>query len=171
MNNFYFMFKKANFIIYLFCFFNSYSQDLFYKSNGNIFDSEQNRIPPEKVRELLANNEKLLAEYNSGRTKKTAGNILFIGGFTLLATDLLIAVYTPYDINEPDKKVYPSALTYIGITSVLVSIPIKIGFSKKIKQVVIDYNNQKSIGFKQINYNKIELITNSNGLGFRFTLN
>ena len=150
----------------------TYSQNLVYKSNGNIRDTENNKISPDKVRALLAGNQKILADYNTGRSKKTAGNILLIGGLTLLATDFVRELYTPQDIYGYDqKKTYPSALTYIGVAAVLVAIPVKIGFSKKIRDVVTDYNIQKSVGFKQASFEKIEFITNSNGLGLRFTLN
>lgn len=165
------MIKRILFLVFVLSSLQSYSQNLVYKSNGNIRDSENNRISPDKVRELLANNEKLLADYNAGRSKKTAGNILLIGGLGLLATDLLVGVYTPVDINDLNKKVYPSALTYIGVLAVVIAIPVKIGFSKKIRNVVSDYNNQKSVGFNQFQYQKMEFITNSKGLGLRLTLN
>jgi hypothetical protein len=63
-----------------FCSLQSYSQKLIYKSNGNITDTENNKILPDQVRELLKDNEKLLADYNVGRKKKTVGNVLLIGG-------------------------------------------------------------------------------------------
>lgn len=165
------MLKRIFFSLFFLMVTYSNAQELIYKSNGNILNTENNKISPDKVRELLANNENLLKEYNSGRSKKTAGNILLIGGMGLLAGDLMIGLFSPYDVEEPNKRVYPSALTYIGLTSVLVAIPVKIGFSKKIKNVVSEYNNQNTTGYKQVDYKKIEFITNSNGLGFRLTLN
>ncbi len=165
------MIKRILFFVFVLTSLQSYSQNLVYKSNGNIRDSENNKISPDKIRELLANNEKLLADYNAGRSKKTAGNVLLIGGFGLLVADLLIGVYTPVDINDLNKKVYPSALTYIGVASVIIAIPVKIGFSRKIRNVVADYNSQKSVGLNQFRYQGLELLTNSNGLGLRITLN
>jgi hypothetical protein len=47
-------------------------------------------------------------------------------GTGFIITDLVTAA--------SQDKVYPSALTYIGLTSALVSIPIIIGHTKKIKQ-------------------------------------
>jgi hypothetical protein len=130
----------------------SNAQELIYKSNGNILNAENIKISPDKVRELLANNEKLLQEYNLGRSKKTVGNVLLIGGMGLLAGDLMLGLFSPIDANDLDKKIYPSTLTYIGLTSVLVAIPVKIGFSKKIKNVVIQYNGQNTIGYKQVDF-------------------
>ena len=168
------------FIILLFC-LQSNSQNLVYKSNGNIRDSENNKISTDKVRALLVSNEKLLADYNEGRSKKTAGNILLIGGIGLLTADLIQGVTASgvsakpigggqYAIQD-EKNNYPSVLTYLGVAAIVIAIPVKIGFSKKIKNVVSDYNNQNSVGFNPSNYQKIELITNSNGLGLRLTLN
>ncbi len=174
------MIKRLFFILLFFCSLQSYSQKLVYKSNGNITDSENNKIPPDQVRELLKDNEKLLADYNAGRTKKTVGNILLIGGLGFLTADLIhgstasgiTAVSTGggnYAIQT--EKTYPTALTYIGVAAVIIAIPVKIGFSKIIKNVVTEYNNQTTTGYNQFNKQKLDLITNSNGIGLRWTLN
>jgi hypothetical protein len=148
----------------------SFSQSLVYKSNGNILDSEKQKISPDKVRELLANNEKLLSDYNAGRSKKTVGNVLLIGGSALIVTDLITALTTSYGLKDGSEKGFPTALTYIGVAALIIAIPVKIGFSKKIKSVVSEYNNQKTVGYES-NYQKLDLITNSNGIGLRLTLN
>jgi hypothetical protein len=62
----------------------------------------------------------------------------------------------------------PFVLSIVGLAAMVVAIPVKIGFSKKIKNVVTDYNHQKATGY---NNPKLDLITNSNGLGLRLTLN
>ncbi len=164
------MFKKILFVVVLFFSIHSGAQKMTYKSNGNIRDAENNKISPDKVRALLAYNDKLLAEYNAGRTKKTVGNVLIIGGIGMLAADLLIDMYSPQDLDEyyvPEKR-YPSALTYIGIASVVIAIPVKIGFSKKIKNVVAQHNAfMEASGFEP----KLEFITNNKGVGLRLTLN
>ena len=90
----------------------------------------------------------------------------------LVAGDLVREAFTTkssYGYNE--ERTYPSVMTYLGVASFLVSIPVKIGFSKKIKNVVTDYNQQKSIGSNQPNYKEIDFISNSNGIGFRLSLN
>ena len=69
------------------------------------------------------------------------------------------------------RRAKPSAATYIGLAAIVVAIPVKIGFSKKIENVVTDYNNQATTGFNQLNKQKLDLITNSNGIGLRLTLN
>jgi hypothetical protein len=63
-------------------------------------------------------------------------------GTGFIITDLVTAA--------SQDKVYPSALTYIGLTSAL-SIPIIIGHTKKIKTAIDGYNNSitdKKVGFQ-----------------------
>jgi hypothetical protein len=66
------MIKPFIFLLF-FCCLQSHSQKLVYKSNGNILDSEI-KIP-NQVRELLKDNQQLLASYNDVDLKKTLGNI------------------------------------------------------------------------------------------------
>jgi hypothetical protein len=174
------MIKPLFFLLLFFCSLQSFSQKLVYKSNGTILNSENQKISPDQVRELLANNEKLLTDYNAGRTKKTVGNILLIGGLGFLTADLIHGVTasgmtaTPTGggyYNLQSEKTYPTALTYIGIAAIVIAIPVKIGFSKKIRNVVTEYNNQTTTAYYQNNNQKLDLITNSNGIGLRLTLN
>lgn len=169
--------KPLFFLFILFCSLQMYSQKLVYKSNGTILNSENQKISPDQVRELLKDNQKLLSDYNAGRTKKTTGNILLIGGLGLLTADLIhgatasgmTAVPTGGGYyNLQTEKTYPTALTFLGVAAIIIAVPVKIGFSKKIKNVVTEYNNQNATGY---NEPKLDLITNSNGIGLRFTLN
>ena len=166
------MIKPLFYLLLLFFSLQSFSQKIIYKSNGNILNSENQKISPNQVRELLKDNEKLLADYNAGRSKKTVGNILLIGGLGLVATDLIIGANTDgnttvYGNSIKSDKNYPTVLTYVGLAALVIAIPVKIGFSSKIEKVAADYNNQKTTGYKQ----KLDLITNSKGIGFRLTLN
>ena len=152
--------KQLFVLLFFFCILQSHAQKLVYKSNGTILNSENQQISPDQVRELLKDNEKLLADYNAGRSKKMVGNVLLIGGLGLVVTDVLIGANA--DVQ------FPSALTFVGLAAVVIAIPVKIGFSKRIKNVVSEYNNQFATGY---NNPKLDLITNSNGIGLRFTLN
>lgn len=154
------MAKQILLLVLLLGSFQMFSQKLIYQSNGNITDSENNKISPQKVRELLSKNQKMLSDYNSGRTKKTVGNVLLIGGFGMITADLLVGLNADVE--------YPSALTIVGIASVIAAIPVKIGFSKKIKNVVDEYNNQANVGMSST---EIQIITNKYGVGFRVALN
>ena len=170
------MTKPLFFLLLFFCCLQSYSQKLVYKSNGNITDSENQKISPNQVRELLKDNQKLLANYNAGRSKKTVGNIMLIGGLGFLTADLIQGVtasgMTAVPVgggyyNLQTEKTYPTVLTYLGVVAVIIAIPVKIGFSKKIKNVVTEYNNQLATGYT---LPKLDLFTNSNGIGLRLTL-
>ncbi|QZK90093.1 hypothetical protein K5V07_06145 [Flavobacterium sp. CHNK8] len=170
------MIKRIFVLIIFFSTFQSYSQKIVYKSNGNILDSEREKITPNQVRELLKDNQQLLADYNIGRTKKTVGNILLISGPVLLFTGTMAYVISGFDQGmnpefegKPNKSI-PIIIMGTGLAALLITIPVKIGFSKKIKNVVTDYNNQNAIGNKQFESTKVDLITNSNGVGLRLTL-
>jgi hypothetical protein len=70
------MIKPFFFLLLFFCSIQLHSQKLVYKSNGNILDSESQKIRPNQIREILKGNQQLLADYNDGRSKKTAGNMV-----------------------------------------------------------------------------------------------
>jgi len=141
--------------------FSSYSQKIIYKGNGNIYDSNEKRISPDGVRSLISYNPALLKYYNDNREKKTIGNVLLIGGASLIIADLAIGATA--DVT------YPSALTYIGLGSLLLSIPIKSGYSKRIEKVVNDYNNELISKGSAMTIEKVNFITNQNGLGLQLT--
>ena len=177
------MIKRLFFLFLFFCSLQLLSQKLIYKSNGNILNSENQQISPDQVRELLKNNQKLLADYNAGRSKKTAGNILLSVGSGFIIADIYRRIYKPDEYEYSVKQYtfyqsiesklvrevkFPSAIGYVGLTLIAVALPIKIGFSKKIRNVVTEYNNQNAAAN---NKPKLDLITNSNGIGLRFTLN
>ena len=164
MNKFFLM------LFLLFAKLQSFSQKSIYTSNGNIQNSGKVNISPYQVRELLKDNQKLLNDYNIGRDKKTIGNILLIGGPLLIVTDLMLGLTTDSGSQNGSQKTYPSVLTYIGFAAIVIAIPVKIGFSKKIKNVVSEFNSLEKVGFAP-NDNKLYLISNTNGIGLRMTLN
>jgi len=150
-------------ILFLFAFQLSFAQKLVYKNRGNITDENGKNLSSTEVRSLLADNEKLLVEYNEGRTKKTVGNILLVAGPTIAFGVIASQMYN-------DKPV-STGIAAVGIVSMLVAIPVKIGFTKKIKQVVSEFNNQKAIGANNFKVDNLDIIANSNGLGIKLTLN
>ncbi len=154
----------------LFANLQSFSQKIIYTSNGNIQNSGKVNISPYQVRELLKDNQKLLNDYNIGRDKKTIGNILLIGGPLLIVTDLMLGLTTDTGSQNGSQKTYPSVLTYVGFAAIVIAIPVKIGFSKKIKNVVSEFNSLNKVGFAPDD-KKLYLISNTNGIGLRMTLN
>ena len=155
--------KQLLLIFFLLISIQNFSQELVYKSNGNIRNAENQRISSNEVRAILKNKPELLQEYNEGRSKKTVGNIMMVGGLGLITADLLQGLTA--DIQ------YPTALTYIGLASFVISIPVKIGFSKKIKHVVSDYNASSKVGNSDFEIKKATFITNKNGIGIKLAFN
>lgn len=141
----------------------SFCQKLVYKNRGNIEDVNGNNLSPNEVMSLLADNETLLEQYNIGRTEKTLGNVLLIGGATLAFVPTVSQLYN----GEPVS----TGLFAAGTVLMLVSIPMLNGYTKKIKNVVSEYNNKKIVGATNFRIQRTDFIANSNGLGFRLAFN
>ncbi len=145
------------FLISITCF----SQEIYsFKSGGRVFNSKNEKISPNEVRNLLVNNQPALELYEIGRNKKNFGNILLIVGSGCIVGDLALGL--------TKDKVYPTTLTYIGIPSLVLAIPIKIGFSKKIKKAVEMLNEDNSKP-KTTSIEATSIIANANGVGVSIT--
>ncbi len=142
-----------------------YGQKLVYTANGAITYSNGTNLSKTQVETILKDNQVLLRNYVAGKSKQSVGNIMFYGGLTILATDFSIGYFGPKVIN------YPTFLTIVGITTTLIAIPVKMGFQKKIKNVVAEYNTQNGFTYHQKKDSKLEMITTNNGIGMRLTFN
>jgi hypothetical protein len=138
-----------------------YGQTLTLKSGGNIVDSNNQKLTPTEVRSLLNNTPELLNEYNAGRTKKSVGNILMGAGIGFIIGDL--ASGATQDIT------YPTAFTFIGMAAIVIAIPVKIGYSKKIKSAVEGYNKQVVVQDSDFRIESSSVFANQNGVGILFT--
>ena len=139
----------------------TYGQSLTLKSGGNIIDSNNQKLTPTEIRALLNNKPELLNEYNAGRTKKTVGNLLMGAGIGFIVGDL--ASGATQDIT------YPTAFTYIGMLALVVAIPVKIGYSNKIKTAVDGYNKQVAVQDSDFKIKSSSIFANQDGLGILFT--
>ena len=167
------MIKQIFFFLFFFCVLQSYSQKLVYMSNGNFLNSENQKISPDQVRELLKDNEKLLADYNINMSKKKVGNILLFGGIGIIgitSTVIILDFVDEIHLNHSSETGVQAA-HLIGLASIIVAIPFKIGHNKKMKKFVNEYNYQLFLGYNPLNNPKLDFITNANGIGLRFTLN
>lgn len=135
------------------------SQQLTYASRGRVKDSNNNIIAPAKVREMLMANQNALNEYNAGRSKKTLGNVLLIGGSTLLVADLGLAFYT--------GQWKPNVLTIAGPAAMIAAIPVKIGFTKKIKSAIDGHNSDIVTSKTQPDRPLFAICANSCGVGLQ----
>ena len=133
-----------------------FSQEITYKS-GRIYNSEMQKLKPKQVREILANNTESLRLYNKSRSKATTSSIFLCAGIGLIAGDLLSSLYG----GGVD---YPSPITLVGVTSVLISIPISIGTNKNARKAVENYSSKK-VGY----IDKTTLLVNQNGIGMQIS--
>lgn len=154
---------KSKILFFAFLLFSavSFSQQLTLKSGGKIYDSNNQKLSNAAVKELLASQPELLEQYKQGRTKASVGGFLLGFGIGLLGADLATGL--------TQDKTYPTASTYIGLASTLISIPVMIGHSKKIKKAIDGYNEALLINKTGFNFEKINVITNQNGIGMRIS--
>jgi hypothetical protein len=167
--------KKAVFVIItvLTAFLGFGQKTYSFKSGGGILENGI-KMTPNKVRLLLANDQKNLALYDAGRSKKTFGNVFIYGGIATMITKLFVDLNSstlivdntnPYNTKQETR----SATGYIlGGVMILTGGIIKGGFSKKIKKVVANMNeNQKNPKIALIESSSI--IVDSDGVGIAFT--
>ncbi len=138
---------------------NGFSQQLTSKSNGRIFNDKNEKLAPNDLRQLLEAKPGLLSYYNEGRSKKTVGNILLIGGSSLIVADLLKGLNA--DVS------YPSALTYLGAAALIISIPVKSGYANKIRKVVNAYNQEIAVASPKFSVDNVAMVANFNGVGLK----
>ncbi len=145
------------------------------KSGGRVFENSQ-RITSTVFREKLENNPEILKLFNQGRTKKTVGNLLLWSGLISIignhyynstikinsSIDNSNPYNTKYNINSSSE--YSNTMYFVGAGLVLTSIPIKIGFSKKIKKAVEMLNEENSKP-KTTSIESTSIIANENGVG------
>lgn len=155
----------------------SFSQQLTYKSGGMVYNSENKKISSDEVRQLLSSNSEALSLYNAGRCKKTWGNVLFYGGIGLVATNLIIGMNTDnsstsYSGNgySPSVKSERTNMTaaIIGGALIVASIPIKMGYPKKIKSALLKYNDGLVESYKPVLQATLLASTNQIGLRIEF---
>ena len=118
-----------------------------------------NQISTRETKKLLESNYKALHRFKSGLSKESTGGFLIGFGGALIITDLVIGLVS--DVQ------YPRAATFIGVSSVLISIPILIGKNKKIKEGIAIYNSDlKNIGNTYSNL-EVNFIGNIRGYGIQ----
>lgn len=150
-----------------------FSQQLTYRSGGTVYEGET-KLSSEQVRSVLGNNREALSLYNAGRSKKTWGNVLFYGGTSLVVANLVVGL-TKDDtsVSYPGNGYYPSVTSeptsftaaIIGGAMIIASIPIKIGYPKKIKSAISKYNDGLAEQYKPAP--KTTLVASGNQIGLK----
>ncbi|OXB22495.1 MULTISPECIES: hypothetical protein [Flavobacterium] len=152
-----------------------FSQQLSYRSGGVVYnDAENKKLSSNVVRAYLDTNAEALALYNAGRNKKTWGNVLFYGGSGLVVANLIVGLTqdnttVSYASNGygPTVKSEPTSFTaaIIGGAMIIASIPIKMGYTRKIKSAIAKYNEGLVENYKP--GTKTTLVASGNQIGVR----
>lgn len=135
----------------------SFSQEI--KLEKGKFYKDGLQISTFETKKLLVTNYKALSRFQKGKNKESIGFMLTGIGAALITVDLVKGLVS-------DVK-YPTALTYVGVGFVALSIPILSGRNKKIREGINFYNEGlKTTG--ELNSNlQVSVISNQNGYGFR----
>ena len=167
--------QKVFLLLFLCMCLKSWSQTLVYKGRGTVTNQKNTVLTPNLVRIALTKHPNLLKEYNIGRRKKTVGNTMLLAGPVLIGVGTMAYVISNFDSGmnpgyaEPRNTV-PKIMMGTGLAAMLIAIPVKIGFSKKVKNSISQYNNRLETT-SETNNNNLEIVGNTNGLGLRLTLN
>lgn len=117
------------------------------------------QIPSYQMKKVFASNLHSLHLYKQAKSKETLGGALLGLGTAMTVVDLSIGLFS-------DVK-YPTALTYVGLGAVAVSIPILSGRRKKLEEAVSSYNEGlKNTGSTDFDMNAV---VNQNGFGIQIT--
>lgn len=149
----------------------TFSQDvLTYKGNSKIVNLDGERLYTDDIRSIMATNSTALKLFNSGKAKQTWGNFLFYGGIgTLIGKHISVMNKSKDNAFENNARKSDNILYYVAGGVILVAIPIKIGFSKKIKKSVDLINEDLRNPVTGFTVNSSSFLINSNGIGVSVT--
>jgi hypothetical protein len=121
------------------------------------------QISSRETKQLLTANPEALKYFKAGKGKESLGGFLIGFGSAMIVGDLVVGLVSDSD--------YPSAMTYVGVASVITSIPVLAGKNKKIKKGIDLYNSQLAPKVGYINKPEINMniIANGYGYGLQFT--
>ncbi|MES2574340.1 MAG: hypothetical protein V4572_05325 [Bacteroidota bacterium] len=136
----------------------SFSQEI--TTEKNRFFVEGKKISNSEVKTLLAPNTEALALFKTSRTKSSVGGFLLGFGGGLIIADLLTGATA--DVT------YPTALTYVGVASLVISIPVLCGRNKKMKESLDLYNKGLKKNTANTSDFELNIISNQNGYGLQY---
>jgi hypothetical protein len=150
--------KKIITLVFLLFTLLSFSQQITYEKGKFYVKGEQ--ISSYEVKKLFSTNVKSATLFKQAKSKEGLGGFLLGFGIALTVGDLAIGLFSDKD--------YPSALTYVGLGSIAISIPVLSGRKKRIEEAVNEYNKEHPNN--TLGYNKsysVNAIGNQNGVGFQ----
>ncbi|MQP52450.1 MULTISPECIES: hypothetical protein [unclassified Flavobacterium] len=150
--------KQLFLILAVFGFSISFAQKLEY-NNGKIFqDGEQ--ISSFETKKVLASDLKALHLFKKAKSKESLGGFILGLGIGGTVADLVMGLTS-------DVK-YPTAITYVGVGLMAVSIPILSGRKKMVQESVDIYNDGLQEQKKTLGDNfELNIVNNSNGVGLQ----
>ena len=149
--------KKIVQIALIFIGLQAFSQKIVLE-NGKYFVNGT-QISTRETKQLLLTDYKATRQFQKAKSKEGIGGLLLGAGIALTVSDLAIGLFS-------DVK-YPTALTYAGVATMAISIPVLSGRSKKIKDAIDTYNlSVKQLGssYNELNY---QVVANQNGIGIQ----
>ena len=151
--------KQIFLIVAIFGFSISFAQKLEY-TNGKIFqDGEQ--LSSFETKNLMKTDLKALHLFKKAKSKESIGGFILGLGIGGTVADLVMGLTS-------DGKKYPTAITYVGVGLMAVSIPILSGRKKMVQESVDMYNQGLKDEKKTLGDNfELNIVNNSNGVGLR----
>lgn len=140
---------------------NTFSQQI--RMEKGKFYVKGDQISTRETKQLLAVNPEALKLFKKGKAKESLGGFFIGFGSALIVGDIVVGLVS--DVN------YPTAMTYVGAASVLTSIPIMIGRTKKVQKGIDLYNKnvQPTLGYQNKPNVNMNIIANSNGYGIQIS--
>ncbi|MFD2907499.1 hypothetical protein ACFSX9_02000 [Flavobacterium ardleyense] len=150
--------KKLLLIIALLGFSLSFAQSLEY-TKGKIYQGDT-QLSTFETKELMKTDLKAQHLFKKAKSKESLGGFLLGLGIGTTAADLVMGLTS-------DRE-YPTAITYVGVGLIAVSIPIISGRKRMIKESIDIYNSNLQEQNKTLGSNfELNMVNNSNGFGIQ----
>jgi len=150
--------KKLTFGLLLMSIF-SYSQTVTLE--GSRFYLDGKRLETREARQLFNTNYESASLYKQAKSKEAVGGFLLGFGIGLTVGDLAVGLFS-------DAK-YPGTMTYVGVGSLVASIPVLSGRKKLYEKAADIYNKEHKngkLGAVQPSL-ELNLISNRAGMGLQ----
>ena len=150
--------KKLTFGLLLMSIF-SYSQTVTLE--GSRFYLDGKRLETREARQLFNTNYESASLYKQAKSKEAVGGFLLGFGIGLTVGDLAVGLFS-------DAK-YPGTMTYVGVGSLVASIPVLSGRKKIYEKAADIYNKEHKngkLGAVQPSL-ELNLISNRAGMGLQ----
>ncbi|WP_313807919.1 hypothetical protein [Flavobacterium sp.] len=151
---------KKLFTLFAFLFVISAFSQKITMDKGKFF-SNGKQLSTFETKKLLSSNYEASTLFKKGKTKEGVGGFLLGFGIAMVAGDAVVGLVS--DVQ------YPSVMTYVGGASIITSIPVLSGRTKKIKKAIDVYNSsaENTLGFQNNTNVEMNVIANQNGYGLQ----